>query len=396
MKKVLCVVLCLLFSIPFSILSVSADNKLENETDARIHSEYYPEDYIGYRYPVLPGTSTWPYGDHRKMVEMCQIPEDIYESMTTEELAQSVLAYPLLSDIYAYDSITMGLERVAENFDGLQEFYTRSDNASCLVDLYSKHDCVSMSELSVNTKQVLTDRCSIATTPEEKVLCKRVLYSMKLSAFLSQDEFIERLSLSDVQTIATTNNELRATNAWHIYDFDKYTVGTTSIMTPKNVTVEVSIKDAIIFITDGNGNNYYSIEDDLPDVCKTAINTDFYELYGIMPVEEPTVEYNCHSYAWYRQSDCMYWMDNSVVPTARRGYTSVSQSDLAANDRVVYKDGNNSIHSAIVQSVSWGAGEYGPPFIMLISKWGMAGLYEHSISNCPYPPDTDSYEYYTP
>ena len=37
---------------------------VEVKSDAEIAKAYFPEDYIGYRYPVLPTMSTWPYGNH--------------------------------------------------------------------------------------------------------------------------------------------------------------------------------------------------------------------------------------------------------------------------------------------------------------------------------------------
>ena len=77
---------------------------VEVKSDAEIAKAYFPEDYIGYRYPVLPTMSTWPYGNHADMISVCQIPENVLKEMSTEELLESVLYYPLFPDAYLYDS----------------------------------------------------------------------------------------------------------------------------------------------------------------------------------------------------------------------------------------------------------------------------------------------------
>jgi len=55
--------------------------------------EYYPEGYIGYRYPVRPGLEIWGQFGYVGPGRL-NIPEDVIAGMTTEELAQSVVCYP--------------------------------------------------------------------------------------------------------------------------------------------------------------------------------------------------------------------------------------------------------------------------------------------------------------
>jgi len=68
---------------------------------------YYPEGYIGYKYPVRPGMEEWSQlKNHQEMVDVCEIPEDVVASMSDEELAESVLMYPLSIDAFLYDTTT--------------------------------------------------------------------------------------------------------------------------------------------------------------------------------------------------------------------------------------------------------------------------------------------------
>lgn len=81
-----------------------------------------------YEYPVHPGMEEWEaLDDHAKKIELCQIPEEILEKMTTEALAESVLNYPLLIDMYVWESNSKGYEFVSETFNGMYELRQRSD-----------------------------------------------------------------------------------------------------------------------------------------------------------------------------------------------------------------------------------------------------------------------------
>jgi len=55
--------------------------------------EFYPQGYIGYRYPERPGTEIWGYYGYVGPGRL-QIPEGVIAGMSTDELAQSVVCYP--------------------------------------------------------------------------------------------------------------------------------------------------------------------------------------------------------------------------------------------------------------------------------------------------------------
>ena len=62
-----------------------------------------------YVYPIVPGTPEWVALDSRVTKgQVCQIPEDILSRMTTSALLETVLDYPLLGDIYAWNSYDQG------------------------------------------------------------------------------------------------------------------------------------------------------------------------------------------------------------------------------------------------------------------------------------------------
>lgn len=102
-----------------------------SEEDRAIAAAYYPSSYAGCYYPVLPQMSSWPYGNHASMVTACQLSEMELKNSDTTRLLQSVLAYPLWTDLYAYNSIEQGIQLIGNSFNGFSELVSRSDFEAC-------------------------------------------------------------------------------------------------------------------------------------------------------------------------------------------------------------------------------------------------------------------------
>lgn len=105
--------------------SVSGDNKYTITTP--------------YEYPVKPGSSEWNALSIAERREACDVPEEILKNMTTGALVQTVIAYPLLPDILAYDSFEMGLEHMSSHFGGINELKGRQDACECLQEYLDDH-----------------------------------------------------------------------------------------------------------------------------------------------------------------------------------------------------------------------------------------------------------------
>ena len=76
--------------------------------------------------PHKPGTEAWQaLSTHEDMLKACQIPAEILKTVSTEELIELCLAYPLLGDIFAYNGIQEGISKVSARFNGLQELFKR-------------------------------------------------------------------------------------------------------------------------------------------------------------------------------------------------------------------------------------------------------------------------------
>jgi len=97
------------------------------------------------------------------MIEACKIPENILKNMTTEALFETMMNYPLLSDMLFYDDKDLGYKIMKENCSLFNELFSRSDVKE-VFELYAS------SELYT---------CSSAIPFEEqiKLTCFNIIYN---------------------------------------------------------------------------------------------------------------------------------------------------------------------------------------------------------------------------
>lgn len=135
--------ICVVMSIPIVFASSAAPEDANYTVDTP------------YQYPITPGTDEWKaILDHSEKIKLCQIPEDILPRMTTEALARTVVAYPFMVDMYAWDSASIGYAVVALTFNGLQELERRPDALSVLEALLqesARASDESLTPLYINT-----------------------------------------------------------------------------------------------------------------------------------------------------------------------------------------------------------------------------------------------------
>jgi len=95
------------------------------------------DDAQSWNYSVTPGMEEWnQFQSNEEMVRACQIPEDLFFCLSTEELTELCLRYPLLTDIFAFNSLNDGLDRLFKDFNGIRELYKRSNISGSLIAGY--------------------------------------------------------------------------------------------------------------------------------------------------------------------------------------------------------------------------------------------------------------------
>jgi hypothetical protein len=88
-------------------------------------------------YPVKPGTAEWAaFTSGQQMLDACQIPQKILQTLGTEDLAGICMNYPLSSEYLASNDERKGISAMIGNFNGLKELSRRSDGAKELMRIY--------------------------------------------------------------------------------------------------------------------------------------------------------------------------------------------------------------------------------------------------------------------
>ena len=95
--------------------------------------------------------------------------------------------------------------------------------------------------------------------------------------------------------------------------------------------------------------------------------------------------YNCHSYAWYQQGVSNYWINGDDAPIYMTD-GSYSASYPLVGREITYKVTNNGItylgHSGVISVLGSTLDT-----IYITSKWGVCGLFYHSLTDCTYYSD---------
>lgn len=134
-----------------------------------------------YNFPVKPGSPEWRrFQSHDEMVRNCQIPDSIISSMTTKDLLDSYLNYPLIMDMLAYDNLKDGFEKMNKTVNCFQTLLKREDVGKILIEKYK-------------TMKVVKD---LNDTTSSKVGDYTFIFS-SMELLLSKDEILKKLNQSD-------------------------------------------------------------------------------------------------------------------------------------------------------------------------------------------------------
>jgi len=90
-------------------------------------------------YPIKPGSEEWKkFESNAEMVNACQIPEKVLSVLSTDELADICLEYPMLYDVFAFNDLNDGLKKLFSDFNGMRSLFSRKDATQVLLERYSR------------------------------------------------------------------------------------------------------------------------------------------------------------------------------------------------------------------------------------------------------------------
>ncbi len=102
----------------------------------------YSQKNVTWDYPVKPGTVEWKsqIKNNEDRINLCQIPDEVLQNLSTKELTKVVLDYPLFNTIVAFGPLQNGFNILRKQFNGFDELFTRKDAAKEIVLTYIKLD----------------------------------------------------------------------------------------------------------------------------------------------------------------------------------------------------------------------------------------------------------------
>ena len=240
-----------------------------------------------YCYPLTPGTEEWKNTPIETLYERSAVPSGLAETMTTRALLRTVLDYPFIVNIYAWDTPQQGIDKMRSRFEPLDIFLNRTD--------------------ALTEVQLFLDGIDSEEDETENTIEYYIAGQIKKFILV---------------------NMLR-------YEIDPVTGAVVAyVYTPQNNAVRVLY--ATTYANHGT------------TASEAASATSYFAvIYNATVVSPADSEYNCHSYAWYSTSSLNpYWMDNPNKYMTDGSYSGVSSP--AIGDKITYKIGNTLDHSGII------------------------------------------------
>ncbi|HEY9422833.1 MAG TPA: hypothetical protein VIW92_15580, partial [Thermoanaerobaculia bacterium] len=363
-----------------------------------------------YEYPIRPGSAVWKtLQSHDDMVRVTQVEESLLASMSDEGLVRTVLSYPLLGDVLAYNSPQQGFDAIRSQFGGLRELLGREGAAELLLRRYQQTDAadvpavLSLEEQGRRTRDLFHVEILLAQPEILAGMNDELLDELLLETLVKREQKLERLEVygfaglestafTAVRALeraqpgpATRNKVSQKMNAFletggpatiEVLDSifartEKVVLGSSYRALSKRSGATSKDYTSTVSTPKGTAVPVWVMTYELSSADIAACNSNAVATYpNATRLRDCSRMYNCHSYAWHNQSlpnnvwintpgDDKYWQDGSYVSAAITGGQKVS---YASDD-----------HSAIAISAS-----------VYESKWGQWPLMRHAPCYTPY------------
>lgn len=309
-----------------------------------------------------------------EMQSACQIPNDVLSNLSTEELVQICMDYPLFGNYLAYDNETFGIKKVMAGFNGFTELKKRTDAAEKLLDRYA----------NVNVMALNEDRENAEIYPNLKLgYLEMILCSGEIES-LYQGEALQRLENLQAQKLT----EKQLTNSHSASSLKHSQLLKQKINEAKNVSTTSTTTAITIYTKYGNPVDALSVSEMSSQEIAESNSYAISHYPNATFISNASATYNCHSYAWnISDGGSRCWINaakkltyDNLMKYWTNDYYGQTSNENNATKIFYYK----SDHSAIKSSV---AGMYE-------SKWGRLPLMRHAPNYGPYN-NMDTRYYYT-
>lgn len=327
-----------------------------------------------------------------EMQAACNIPAERLSEMSTDELVEACLNYPLFGNYLAYDDETEGIVAVMNGFNGFKELQRRGDACQRLIAAYENMPISPkaatraggtdhFSSLRVGYMELIlgsNDVGALMTDGErsrlQRITDNRISLMLQDTAGISATRVRHTLSLSrGLQTHIDKGIHTRGNGT-----DDTMTIGYEEIMNIDTVIYTIYGKRIKALLTPE------TTKEEIAELDTYAVQT--YPQATLLKSASAT--YNCHSYAWNMTDGgkpCWINATFSVENDNLSQYWSKDDyyAECSATEFPKKIHYYNSDHSAVFSSVSG----------MYESKWGRLPLMRHAPDYGPYS-DMDKRKYY--
>jgi len=367
------------------------------------------QDGQGYEYPVTPVDKEWgEFSSHQEMLDHCQLPEECVKAMTTEQLFDTVLKYPLLIDILFYDDVISGISEVAKQFNGLDELLKREDIQGVLKDKYMAA-VIPVAEHQDYSKLSVDDDVRLMSRQTKENIYLDLQERLEIyfeEALFFMDGISSGYSDSEKKAItgeAVSKMEIKAVSPVFHYQMSEgfaefaYKDDDNARMWKNAIAAEFADKDIdngkegfpIMFGKKGRdkmqrkGDSTVYVKTPNGTKVKCTIKSNN-QLNSDRYVEQQKIAYpkatfvavgysgnNCHAYAWTGRQDI--WMNSPAAYISDKSYKEISGGRPTGNgQKAVW---GNFLHSAIVM-------DYTKQDPIVVSKWGAEYIWRCAAGYC--------------
>ena len=309
-----------------------------------------------------------------EMQSACQIPDDVLPNLSTEELVQICMDYPLFGNYLAYDNETFGIKKVMAGFNGFEELKKRTDAAEKLLDRYANVNVMALNEDRVNAEIYPNLKLGYL----EMILCSGEIESLYQGEALQRLENLQAQKLSEKQ-LANTHSASSLKHSQLVKQ---------KIDEAKNVSTTSTATAITIYTKYGNPVDALNISEMSSQEIAESNSYAISHYPNATFISNASATYNCHSYAWnISDGGSRCWINaakkltyDNLMKYWTNDYYGQTSNENNGTKIFYYK----SDHSAIKSSV---AGMYE-------SKWGRLPLMRHAPNYGPYN-NMDTRYYYT-
>ena len=336
---------------------VGAENGINDCENIIAEEELQVNSIDEYEYPITVSDSEWGKLECLEdKIAVCRIDEKILKQMTNEALVNSIIEYPFLYDLFLYQDYETAVEKFEDICDAYRELLNRNEAKDILLDVLN------------NRVSTLSEKITADDEVLNEVLSLLILY---------QNDFVETITYDEIKRVSDISKLVEFVNREDVIEYSTLSATDYSVTTPNGTVVSCVARTC-----EHLSANYHA-----------SIDYNLENTYGVDVVRIGNCRYNCHSYAWHDQNANPYWINNPFAYMTDGSYYRVMSGINSISASAVYGDkvfygttlNENNAHSAILYSSSSGVPLAGR---VVRSKWGYAGVFEHTINNVPSGYDT--------